>query len=182
MTETTTDAAQAASEAPSAPADQQPEQHPDDVGVLELAVEDGALTEVPCYESHKRGKNWLAIIHSDPTAPNGLGRQFCDRGRGKYYYMADKLAPGLAVEFGADYYTGGGRPSRERVYGVVLSVAPDLVRIRVVKTHETAVVFSKQMRADLNSYEARRAALEADAADLRQKLAAAEAELAKMGG
>ncbi|MFW6156940.1 MAG: hypothetical protein ACOC7J_06455, partial [Armatimonadota bacterium] len=74
-------------------------------GTLELAVEEGALTEVPIYEGHRRGKNWFARIAKDPTAPGGLSREFADRAKGRYYYVIPEWAtPGTPVEFGADYY------------------------------------------------------------------------------
>jgi len=47
----------------------------------QFKVEDGALVEVPIYETHSRGRNWLAIIESDPQAPNGLKRQFVTNGK-----------------------------------------------------------------------------------------------------
>jgi len=50
-------------------------------------VRDGAMLSAPVYEGHKRGKNWMAIINPDPTAPGGVARTFVPRGRGEYYYI-----------------------------------------------------------------------------------------------
>lgn len=91
-------------------------------GDVALRVEDGALSTVPpdCWESHKRGKNWLAVITVDPTSPGGLRRLFATRAKGSSYYMLPKLEVGDAVEFGADYYSGGGRKNARRWHGFFL--------------------------------------------------------------
>jgi hypothetical protein len=104
------------------------------LGQRVLGVEAGALTEVPVYESHKRGKNWLAVIQIDPTAPGGLRRTFQRRAYGDYFYMIDGLARGMAVEFGADYYTGVGRKHATRWYGVVRCVLKDGLILEAVAT------------------------------------------------
>lgn len=91
---------------------------------LPLRVEDGALVSVPpdCWESHSRGKNWLAIISSNPSQPGGLEREFQPKAKGDYYYLTSGLAAGQALEFGADYYSGSGRKSSRRWYGVVVAI------------------------------------------------------------
>lgn len=96
---------------------------------VDFAVSRGALVEVPVYEDHTRGKNWLAIITIDPAAPGGLRREFARRGRGPFYYLVGDIAEGDAVEFGADYYSGSGRRSANRWYGVVRSVTSERVTI-----------------------------------------------------
>lgn len=86
--------------------------------MVKLKVEKGALLEVPVYKSHKRGKNWLAIIELDPASPGGLKRRFLPRARGEYYYF---IEPGTyPVEFGADYYSSSYRKYPNRVYGVLV--------------------------------------------------------------
>lgn len=88
-------------------------------GDIALRIEEGALATVPpsCWESHKRGKNWLATISVDPSSPGGLARSFVPKAKGEFYYLLPDLAPGDAVEFGADYYSGGGRKNPTRWYG-----------------------------------------------------------------
>lgn len=88
-------------------------------GDIALKVEDGALASVPpgCWKTHTRGKNWLAVITVDPAKPGGLDRDFCQKAKGSSYYMVPAIEPGQAVEFGADYYSGGGRKSPTRWYG-----------------------------------------------------------------
>ena len=91
---------------------------------ITLSVELNALTECPCYESHKRGKNWAATIRLDPASPGGLSRDFWPRAHGEYYYLLPKsLRVGDAVEFGADYYSSGGRKNANRWYGVVRAIS-----------------------------------------------------------
>lgn len=111
-------------------------------GDVYLPIEDGALTNVPagCWESHKRGKNWLATIAADPTAPGGLARRFWDRAKGdSFYIVAGEVAAGDAVEFGADYYSGGGRPSRKRWYGHVVRVSGEAMVVHEASTAKAAI-------------------------------------------
>lgn len=109
-------------------------------------VEDGAMVQCPVYCIHKRGRNWLAVIHKDPKSPGGLGREFVPKARGRYYYPVDCLSAGDAVEFGADYYTGGGRPNRERRYGVVKAVGIDSISIVFFETGTQACNASPEFR------------------------------------
>jgi hypothetical protein len=82
-------------------------------------LEQDAMTEVPIYETHSRGRNWLAVIEIDPKSPSGLSRNFVQKARGKFYYFVTDLKVGDAVEFGADYYTSGGNKSPRRLYALV---------------------------------------------------------------
>ena len=95
-------------------------------GDIALRIENGALANVPsgCWESNRRGKNWLASIGVDPAKPGGLDRIFWDKAKGDSYYIMSSVKPGLAVEFGADYYSGRGRKSPTRWYGFVVRVIP----------------------------------------------------------
>jgi hypothetical protein len=85
-------------------------------------IELGALTEVPVWEYHKRGKNWCAVITRDPKSPGGLGRQFLKFAYGEYFYLLDGLEVGVPVEFGADYYSSGGVKRANRRYGRVVEI------------------------------------------------------------
>lgn len=111
--------------------------------VLTLRVENGALLDAPAWESHPRGRNWLAIIRPDPQAPGGLGRTFLKRAHGKYLYHLAGLRTGQPVECGADYYSGGGNPTRRRVYGVIESVTPDAVVWHTYATPDAAIAAAK---------------------------------------
>lgn len=83
-----------------------------------LHIENGAFINVPVYETHKRGQNWMARVQKDPKSPGGLKREFAERARGdEYYYIVPKnWRVGDFVEFGADYFSSGGRRSRTRWY------------------------------------------------------------------
>jgi len=92
-------------------------------------VRDGALIECPAWEDHSRGRNWLAKIEADPRSPGGLSRVFADRANGDYYYIVPDWEPGTPVEFGADYYSGRGRRSPHRWYGVITATSEDGITI-----------------------------------------------------
>jgi hypothetical protein len=107
---------------------------------VRLPIELGALRDVPLYHDHKRARNWCAIVRLDPKAPGGLARQFLGRARGSgNYYLADGLAVGQVVEFGADYYSGSGRKSADRWYGVVRDISESEVVIESFPDARAAV-------------------------------------------
>lgn len=94
-----------------------------DIVDITIPIERGAITKVPVYCEHARGRNWAATIQLDPRSPGGLRRDFWERARGDYYYLVPEgISPGVAVEFGADYYTGSGRQQRSRWYGYVVAI------------------------------------------------------------
>jgi hypothetical protein len=97
-----------------------------------------AMLSVPVYEDHKRGKNWLASIQKDPSSPGGLARNFCKKGCGEYYYIIEDLKENTAID-GADYYTGGGNPRRDRWYGVVTEITEDVIKIKQYETSAKAI-------------------------------------------
>jgi hypothetical protein len=111
------------------------------------AVELGALVEVPGYESHKRGTNWMASVRPDPRSPGGLARDFWERGRGRYYYMVPAgLTPGDVLECGHDYTTGGGNRHRSREYGVVIEVTPERLILALFPRAIEAFALSREDR------------------------------------
>ncbi len=116
-------------------------------GELALEIEEGALAEVPskCWESHSRGKNWLAVIAKDPSAPGGLRRAFQEKAKGNYYYHVAGLSVADAVEFGADYYSGRGRKSPTRWYGVVTRITDSHLIVKHYATSAQAIVGAKNM-------------------------------------
>lgn len=117
----------------------------------DFTVEDGALTQVPpgLWETHKRGKNWMATIAVDPKAPGGLARDFAEKAKGESFYILPSLAIGQAVEFGADYYSGSGKPSRTRWYGYVKSINADRLILHECGTGKAAVSGGAKYAASL---------------------------------
>lgn len=111
-------------------------------------IECGAMTDAPVYEGHKRGRNWMAIISANPTAPGGLERQFVPRAHGKYFYPIEGLAAGQAVEFGADYYSAGGRKHPSRWYGVIVRISADQIEIAPCESGDAALEMAAQMQAE----------------------------------
>lgn len=112
-----------------------------------LTIEHKALTTVPVWEDHRRGKNWMAMISIDPEAPGGLSRTFAKKARGEFYYMVpDWAGPGVAVEFGADYYSCGGRPSRTRWYGVILEAGESKMTLEACESGKDAIKRAAEIR------------------------------------
>lgn len=108
-------------------------------------IEDGYIVEGPAYTDHRRGKNWLATIESDPTAPGGLKRSFIPRGNGKYMYRSD-LDVGDVYEVGADYYTSSGRKDSRREYGVIVENRGGSVKALRFKSSDDAIKFSRDLK------------------------------------
>lgn len=108
----------------------------------------GATQDAPIYQTHKRGKNWMAVIHQDPAQPNGLGRRFIPkaRGEGNYYIVEGAIKGGEPVEFGADYYTGGGSKCASRWYGVVVSISDEEIVLVNATTAKRAIKLAEEMR------------------------------------
>jgi len=145
---------------------------------ITLAIEHGALTEVPKWENHKRGKNWWAKIAIDPTAPGGLKRHFADKARGDdfYYLIPEWAKPGVPVEFAGDYISGGGRRSRDRMWGVITEVHADKLVLMPSKGPKTAVKEAESFQAcltdpdePLDPYGLREVPLEAILAELERR-------------
>jgi len=142
---------------------------------FECKIELGALTDAPVYCSHRRGKNWMAVISKDPKGPGGLRRRFLANARGQYYYMVEGLKVGDPVEFGADYYTSSGHRDPERWYGVVIELTADHI---VIERYSTAVQAIEAAQALAGP--TRRELLELEKATLLARLAEIEAELAEL--
>jgi hypothetical protein len=109
-------------------------------------IENGALVEVPIFEEHERGRNWMAKISFDPRSPAGLSREFMKRARGKYFYMVEGLKVGDAIEFGADYWTSSGRRNTNRVYAAVVSITSTELVLELLSTPDEAIEAAKKIR------------------------------------
>ena len=104
-----------------------------------IKIEDGAMVNCPCWESHSRGKNWCATISADPSKPGGLDRDFFAKAKGdSFYLVSETLAPGTPLEFGADYYSGRGRKNSKRWYGFVVVHTPEYLLVRESNTGKAA--------------------------------------------
>lgn len=109
-------------------------------------VSEGYLVTAPRWSDHKRAKNWLAVIHADPTSPGGLGRGFALRGKGVYMYAVTALGPGVPVEFASDHVSGGGKVTQDRCYAVVLDVSAERLALEICASSAEALKLSKEMR------------------------------------
>lgn len=147
---------------------------------MELTVKNGALTEAPIYENHKRGKNWMAVIEPDPTSPGGISRAFQQRANGEYFYMLGNLEPGDAVEFGADYISSSGKRSSSRWYGVVISLSDNTVAIEKCENTVDLWALRTSVRASLETSAHKRSALVEEKSALLARLKEIDKLLQKM--
>lgn len=92
-----------------------------------LIIENGVIENIN-YESHKRGKNWVAIVAKNRSKPGGLERNFLDRVRGPYV-RPNGITAGTFLEFAGDYYSCGGHRSEKRKYYKVLDVSETEIRM-----------------------------------------------------
>lgn len=109
----------------------------------------GALQEVPIYEEHKRGKNWLSVVSPDPTQPGGLKRERVPYAHGDYFYMVNGLRPGDVLEFGADYFTTGGKRIPRRLYAIVSAITDTELILDLFKSPQEA--FEAKAAMEFNS-------------------------------
>jgi hypothetical protein len=110
----------------------------EELKIFTSELEQGAMKNVPCYESNKRGKNWMAKISINPGAPNGMNRVFCKRAYGDFYYFVNELNVNDIIEFGADYYYGRGNRSSHREYGVIIALSETEIQFALFENHYDA--------------------------------------------
>ncbi|WP_342163132.1 hypothetical protein [Methylobacterium sp. SD21] len=105
---------------------------------LTLEVDGGAIS-TPSYETHRRGKNWIARL----TGPNAarMDREFLDM-RGRIVDLGD-VQRGDALEVGSDYYNSRGAKRPDRDYYVVISRSETEL---VLQPHATAAQVIKAAR------------------------------------
>jgi hypothetical protein len=90
---------------------------------LEAVVKNGCVDQGPIhYESHKRGRNWMATVTADKTKPGGLARSFWDKGTTSWRKLPAGLMAGDVVEVAGEYVTGGGRNDKDRIYIRIVAV------------------------------------------------------------
>lgn len=87
-------------------------------------IEDGCLENLD-YQTHSRGKNWIAYVRPDRSEPGGLAREFFSKGSGRWFKMPRPPVPGDVIEMAGDYYTGRGSKRPDRRYVYVHRAAPD---------------------------------------------------------
>lgn len=138
-----------------------------------LTIEDGCVKHF-FYEDHKRGKNWIACVQKDRQAPGGLARTFLSKASKHWYKLDVDLQPRDVLEFGADYYTGGGHPKRDRRYCVIVSITT--TALKVIKADSAAEAFKIASTLDdtvtkIQVLEQELATLLARADELRQQIA-----------
>jgi hypothetical protein len=104
------------------------------------------LVDVPIFEQHQRGRNWCANIESNPRVAGGLDRKFWSKARGEFYYIIPPdVRVGMAIEFGADYYTGQDRQRPKRWYGVIVERYKDALVLLETPTAIEATMLAYQV-------------------------------------
>lgn len=97
-------------------------------------VEDGII-ENPVYDSHKRAKNWAAVLEGRNSV--NLELIFL-KTRGKKV-DATSLQVGQAIEFGGDYISGGGRRHPDRVQYVIEDISEKHIVMKQYPTRAQAM-------------------------------------------
>lgn len=87
-------------------------------------VLDGRSISNPAYESHKRGRNWAAVV-SGKNAANFERRFLSTRGE---TVDLEPVRAGDVLEFGGDYITGGGRRVPDRRWFHVHQIDDELIK------------------------------------------------------
>lgn len=95
--------------------------------IAHISCEDGVVAQedLGSYESHRRGKNWVAIVAPDRSQPGGLSRVFLDRPRQEY--VAADFEEGDILEIASDYTKASGKKSYNREYVLICQIAADTI-------------------------------------------------------
>lgn len=93
--------------------------------VVKLEIVDGCI-EHTNWESHKRGKNWVATVRRNKASRFGMDREFWQRGSGRWYQVPE-LQPGDVVEMAGDYFKCSGRRAPSREYLRVTEIYDDSI-------------------------------------------------------
>lgn len=119
--------------------------------MAEFKIEMGAMVEAPIFETHRRGRNWMATINENPRAPWGIERKFIPRGKGRFLYIVGESLVGSPIEFGADYFSGSGNRTPKRWFGVVREVTPDKIVIEEFSSPQEAINAATALRTTMNN-------------------------------
>jgi hypothetical protein len=103
-------------------------------GIIALPVVDGCVDQEQLnFETHSRGKNWIATVNRDKKQPGGLARRFWGRASAGYKAVPADTEVGDIMEVAADYYTSTGRRRESREYHEVVSVDDKTLKLRPTK-------------------------------------------------
>lgn len=108
----------------------------------------GAMTTL-AFESHKRGRNWLALLKGKNAA--NMDRDFLKLSGRLVDYQSIEV--GDPFEVGADYYTGSGNPHRCRHYGVAIETGDDRFVFAVLDTAAKAMKLARTRRMNIEKLE-----------------------------
>ncbi|KQT64148.1 MULTISPECIES: hypothetical protein [unclassified Aureimonas] len=104
----------------------------------EVIALDGGALENPAFVSHKRGRNWGAVL----SGPNAARMQRTFLAAREATVDVSDVQPGQVIELGGDYVTSGGNRHYDRRYFLVLDT--DGEERMTAEQHDTA---AKALRA-----------------------------------
>lgn len=98
-----------------------------------LQIRDGCIDQAEIsYETHRRGKNWIATVVADKTQKGGLRRDFWTKTTTSWRRIPGNLQIGDVLEVAAEYVTGSGRNDKARVYRRVRTVGGGILTLEKV--------------------------------------------------
>lgn len=104
--------------------------------IARISGEDGVVAQedLGSYESHRRGKNWVAVVVPDRSQPGGLSRVFLDRPRQEY--IATDFKVGDVLEIASDYTKASGKKVYSREYVLICQIADTILAADVPKPNK----------------------------------------------
>lgn len=146
--------------------------------VYNFEIEQGYMQGVIIHQPHERGRNWCATIAKDPNGPSGLSRNFHKLGKGSENgYSSENICLGDALEWGADYYTGGGSKKPHRKYTLVTELTSEKIVMTEFATAARAIKARAEFLKRLENLEMKRASLKRTKNELMQKIEQVQAEI-----
>jgi hypothetical protein len=99
--------------------------------IYAIPIADFYVTAPPVWEpKYPNGRNWLAILTENPEVAGGIGREWIERGKGRFKYNVTRVIEGDLIEFGADYMYSSGRRIPSRWCGEVVEFTETEMRVR----------------------------------------------------
>jgi len=108
----------------------------------EILIIEGASVENPAYVSHKRGRNWAAILRGPNAAK--MEREYLSQ-RGAIVDLGS-LKRGDALELGGDYITSGGNRHPDRRYYAVHARTETELLVELCSSAAQAIRTAREIR------------------------------------
>lgn len=105
---------------------------------------DGRSIENPVFCSHRRGRNWAAIV-SGKNAANA--ERFFLKARGPIIDLSP-VAVGCVVEFGGDYISSGGTRRPNRCWWLIVDISDEAISVEPFQSLAAAIRAARASRAE----------------------------------